>query len=435
MSGDNPSKNSIGRRKFLGTLAGLGASVGVWGSMTREAYADFIDDPKREVPYIRSYLHTNHQEVVERGAAPERTPVYDTMPRHQWVRIKSARDARRQVAKQIRTRNEDIRTYVTTNSNGEKQIDVHVYDWKDTINSSTLTEIEAQVSDSVDGVAGRGTELEESVQGIQVSVMGYSPELYDARTRTVEPGSIGPLDYFWDSWGEVPAGAAMGATDKTVEPPKPSDPGSALGTTGTPIDGDKMAVAAHVLDGAENNVDDVAVAAAAPWDVNSPSFPPYLDSEFEQVHYHGADREPHASVVSGTGDVQYQLANYGGTTYGDIWGSVSQTTLERIEDEGTNQYETFESQGAKSGKHSNFDIRGVGNLGFIAEQVMAPGDSGGPFHIDNYSPFFEGDDNTGIDSGTSWNDIAGIVHAGIPGEPFTIAHSMHRIESATGLEV
>jgi len=224
MFGNNPDKNSIGRRKFLGTLAGFGVSAGVLGSITGEAYADFIDDPKQEAPYIRSYLHTNHQEVVERGATPERTPVYDTMPRSQWVRIKSAQDARRQVAKQVRARNEDIQTYVTTNSNGEKQIDVHVYDWNGTINKSTLTEIEDQVSGSVDGVAGRGTENEESVQGIQVSVKRYSPELYGARTRTVEPDSLGPLNHFWDSWGEVPAGAAMGATDETVEPPEPSDP-------------------------------------------------------------------------------------------------------------------------------------------------------------------------------------------------------------------
>lgn len=394
MFGNNPDKNSIGRRKFLGTLAGFGVSAGVLGLMTGEAYADFINDPKREAPYIRSYLHTNHQEVVERGATPERTPVYDTMPRNQWVRIKSAQDARRQVAKQVRARNEDIQTYVTTNSNGEKQIDVHVYDWNDTINKTTLTEIEDQVSGSVDGVAGRGTENEESVQGIQVSVNGYSPELYGARTRTIEPDSLGPLNHFWDSWDEVPAGAAMGATDEIVEPPAPSNLDEVgLGTTGTPIDGNKMTVAAHVLEAAAGNVDDLAVAAAAPWEVNSPNFPPYFDSEFEQLHYHGDPGPrpgPDASVMSGTGDIQYQIANYGGATYGDIWGSVSQTTLERIEDDGTNQYETFESQGARSGKHSNFDIRGVNNLAFVAEQVMAPGDSGGPFHIDNKLSVLQG---------------------------------------------
>lgn len=66
---------------------------------------------------------------------------------------------------------------------------------------------------------------------------------------------------------------------------------------------------------------------------------------------------------------------------------------------------------------------------------MAPGDSDGPFHIDNNYPFFRGGDNIGIGSGTNWNDIAGIVQGGIPGEPITIAHSMHRIETDTGLEV
>lgn len=433
---DNSNKSSIGRQKFLGTLAGFGASVGVLGSMTQEVYADFIDDPKREAPYIRSYLHTNHQEVVERGATPERTPVYDTMPRSQWVRIKSAQDARRQVAKQIRARNEDIQTYVTTNSNGEKQIAVHVNDWNDTISRSRLSEIEDQVPGSVDGVAGRGTENEESVRGIQVSVNRYSPEPYGARTRTIEPDSIGDLNYFWDSWNDVPGGAAMGATDQVANPPGPNF--APLATTGTPIDGDKMTVAAHAIAGPGGNVGYGNIVAAAPWESSPPGFPPVLDYEFGTVNHHGDPGEkpgPDASIVSGTADVQYQFANYSGATYGDIRGTVSQTTLERIEDNGTNRYETFEGQGANTGKVSNFDIDGVGYLGFIALEEMARGDSGGPFHIDNNYPFFRTDNNVGIDSGTNWNDIAGTVQGGIPGEDFTIVHSMNRIETVTGLQV
>lgn len=46
------------------------------------------------------------------------------------------------------------------------------------------------------------------------------------------------------------------------------------------------------------------------------------------------------------------------------------------------------------------------------------------------------DQNTDIDYDWSpWNGIAGIVESGIPGEEFTIAHSMHVIESATELDV
>jgi hypothetical protein len=54
---------------------------------------------------------------------------------------------------------------------------------------------------------------------------------------------------------------------------------------------------------------------------------------------------------------------------------------------------------------------------------------------DNNYPFFRRGDNIGIDSGTNWNDIAGIVQGGIPDEPITLVHSMHRIETDTGLEV
>lgn len=64
----------MGRRGFLKTLAGLGVSASTAGALTQSAVAEAVDDPRREVPRIRAFRHTNHEEVVEEGVKPEREP-------------------------------------------------------------------------------------------------------------------------------------------------------------------------------------------------------------------------------------------------------------------------------------------------------------------------------------------------------------------------
>lgn len=69
--------------------------------MTKDALAEVTDDPKKEVPRLRSLRHTNHQEVVEEGRPPEIEPVYDTVPRDEWIETESAFDAERKLNQAI----------------------------------------------------------------------------------------------------------------------------------------------------------------------------------------------------------------------------------------------------------------------------------------------------------------------------------------------
>ncbi|AUV83207.1 hypothetical protein C2R22_17440 [Salinigranum rubrum] len=68
---------------------------------TREAYVDGEEytylPEENAVEYVSAYRHTNH-EAVENGSAPEREPVYDTVPFERWGRVRCASVAASTVA-------------------------------------------------------------------------------------------------------------------------------------------------------------------------------------------------------------------------------------------------------------------------------------------------------------------------------------------------
>ncbi|MEF8883295.1 MAG: hypothetical protein V5A34_12315, partial [Halapricum sp.] len=140
----------MGRRGFLKTLAGLGVSASTASAITQDAVADVIDDPRREVPRIRAYVHTNHK-AVENGAKPKRKPDIYKIPRSMWARVEAARDARRQVERQLGGK---YPVWVTTDNNGEKKVVVEQFD-DGSLSSADIQSLDEQVPAKVNGVAGR----------------------------------------------------------------------------------------------------------------------------------------------------------------------------------------------------------------------------------------------------------------------------------------
>lgn len=84
---------SMGRRGFITALTSLGITGQAAGSLTAEKLEKLTSNPRKEVPRIKYYKHTNHDKVEKGIEPPNREPVYYTIPRDQWVRTKTAINA------------------------------------------------------------------------------------------------------------------------------------------------------------------------------------------------------------------------------------------------------------------------------------------------------------------------------------------------------
>lgn len=90
-----------GRRGFMKLLSKLGISSAAVATLSKGTLAEKTGDPREEVPIVEVYKHTNHQEILDERAPPEREPQYDTIARDRWVIQKGARNARYEVAKRF----------------------------------------------------------------------------------------------------------------------------------------------------------------------------------------------------------------------------------------------------------------------------------------------------------------------------------------------
>jgi len=84
----------MGRRRFVQTVSERGVASAPRPDLTREAFANTVDDTQREVVRIKGYRHLNHEEVLN-GARPEREPVFYTIPRSRWVKVEAPQSALR----------------------------------------------------------------------------------------------------------------------------------------------------------------------------------------------------------------------------------------------------------------------------------------------------------------------------------------------------
>jgi hypothetical protein len=418
----------------MSSLAALGASAGAVNGMTQDVMAELIDEPRQEVPRVLAHVHTNHEEV-KNGASPERAPIFYKIPRSQWRRVESAYDALEQVERQLEGRSEPTNAWVTTNSNGEKRIDVDIYD-DGSVGRVGLYDVENAVPSTVDGVAGAGTDMESTVQDIPVNVERVDVE---QDTPELEPAVDGmsvddEAEYYWEDWDELPAGAAMQMYNSIGGGEAEYN---GVGTCCTPVDDNgttKMLTAGHMIDPPNAPESDYATASK-PEDT--------VGLETGQYEYEGSNgntsiRTFDAGLLEPTGgtDFQYEFATTIGTTRGDISGTVSEDRLRDIEDDGTSRFGTLKRQGAITGSDTRYDITRVGFDGFMTDSGVERGDSGGPFHLELDLPVRLRSTDLTIDSryessiqryyGTTINNIAGTQSGGNSAR--SVVCSMYRIE-------
>jgi len=426
---DRFSSNALGRmgrRGFLKTLAGLGISASTASALTQSAVAEAVDDPRREVPRIRAFRHTNHEEVIEEGAKPEREPDVYTIPRWRWARIEAAHDARRRVERQLDGK---YPVWVTTDNNGEKKIVVEQHD-DGNLRSADVRALDKQVPASVNGVAGhksRNGRRSRFAQEREIPVDIKRPEVNRAQEeiQNVSKHDINQLsnsgpyeieaagEYYVSDYDPVPGGAAsqMIATDSNYVY-------HSYGTTGTPVfhDGSlKMLSVAHLWNHPNPDPNPEGAWIDETIDAQNIGYQqitqPTDFSQGEAVF----DRDDNNGLVTNVldagvmnleevGDVAYDFAAEGGVYRGkSIVGGVSQQRINDLEDMGT----ALSKQGATTGLDP-CHIIAVNSDSFQIDQILGysdgilGGDSGGPIT----EPF-----------GSDTVDVVGIVQDGNPGYP------------------
>lgn len=234
----------MGRRNFLRSLAGIGISGATLRYMTKDALAEVTDNPKKEVPRLRSLRHANHQEVVEEGKPPEVEPVYDTIPRDEWAVTESAFDAERKINKALRQIDDTglVLAGVTETTSGQhskKTVEVRYIERELRSGGSVkpnvpAEEISKELPSKVTGTAGKGDNAV-TVRGIPVTMEKVSQELHGC-------------DKYDDNYRPVPGGCRMRSENK------------GCGTICTPAyDNERdeyvMVTAGHAIEGTDSGKD------------------------------------------------------------------------------------------------------------------------------------------------------------------------------------
>lgn len=244
----------MSRRRFIESLASLGVTGSALTLMSKDTLAETTENPEKEVPRLFGWRHTNHDDVVNKGARPEREPIYYKIPRHKWARVEAAHDAKERVSTILEEEFEkSVPVGVTTHGSGSNRRKVVEVEYQilespkgDEIKSPSVEfsefkqTIEEKVGTTITGIAGKGTKKETRQAGIPVTV---------DRTRRVQTYSY---DYEYRESG-VPAGCLI------------RRPGGGVCTSGTPVwdneIGDHvMVTAGHCLENIndiyQNDVDD-----------------------------------------------------------------------------------------------------------------------------------------------------------------------------------
>lgn len=419
----------VGRRGFLKTLAGLGVSASTASALTQDAVADVIDDPRREVPRIKAFRHTNHREVVEEGAKPEREPIVYKIPRWQWARVEAAHDARRQVEKQLDGK---YPVWVTTDTNDEKLVVVEQPD-NGSLRTADVRALDERVPSSVRGVAGGRSKdstppFGNDAKGVgpafghssrfteerEVPVVVERPRISDRKVgnepsvmHTDGEDSVSTSDYVVDDgyyyryeWDEIPAGACMqfgGQYDSGLA--------FATGTAGFP---------------AYRNGNQVMVSAGHNWvwpDFPISAYSAWADERIDTKYLYGreiitegsdfdaqeiVDRnwdsdnyDPlDCSIMAPSGDVSHIRYDFAADSSGrledwPVYGAVAMDRIHDLEDSGTHENEELYQQGATTGR-DECAIDAVGDASFqtdlVGGQDVQKGDSGGPIVLVESDP-------------------------------------------------
>jgi hypothetical protein len=219
----------MGRRRFLHTLSGLGILAGALQYMTQDALADITDNPRDEVPRLSVVRHTNHNEVVEHDAKPEREPVYYTIPRDEWEYVEGVFDGAKRIRERVERigRTDNVRVGVTTDINGHHEERIVIVENQRPVTTSGK-EIEPQISieqlkESIpDTINGKATEDAGTISDIPIRIRETrikKNDFYDYEYRPVPSGcraggcTIGYRVYHsgLDEWVQTTAGHCVDA--------------------------------------------------------------------------------------------------------------------------------------------------------------------------------------------------------------------------------
>ncbi|MEF8975841.1 MAG: hypothetical protein V5A21_06410 [Halapricum sp.] len=401
-----------------------------------------IDDPRREVPRIRAYVHTNHK-AVENGAKPKRKPDIYKIPRSMWARVEAARDARRQVERQLGGK---YPVWVTTDNNGEKKVVVEQFD-DGSLSSADIQSLDEQVPAKVNGVAGRQSRFGKKSRYAQkreipvdierprkeVSKNGptiISPDERKTRIQSEWDGTIEiDANHYLSEYDEVPGGAAMSVVGFKQD--GSGTVGLLTGTTGTPANhnGSKVLITAgHNTGDIERNSIDIAAdgvwvdekisykisnGMVSDWENEDLSIGERVVEEWCDDNDRWTDALDAGILHSKDAEISQGLADDNGGYRIGVWGGLSRQRLYDLQDVGSDA--ALYKQGATTG-HDSCYISDVNDHSFKYNldggNSTENGDSGGPIYEESTISIFGWEIEValigGLHKGTvrGWYDIA-----------------------------
>jgi hypothetical protein len=367
----------MGRRRFLGALAGLGMSGAGLQYVTKEALADLDYDPDEEVPRLDRLRHSNHDAVANGDEPPKYEPYYYTISRDKWARVETADDAMQRVSGLL-DRIEDtplLQATVQTVTRGQhsRRGVVVQYVERETRDGRTATPnvdyrtVADALPATVTGRAGDG-EYSAVDEEVPVEVRRQTRTRYDGHS-----GGLTDSTYYDYAYDPVPGGAMLTwqEDDGTLH----------RFTSATPMfDNDRgYTVLTTVGHGFEGNSGELAEQPGDGYGIG------YSDKVKNSSTIDAATIDPYAFPYST--DLTYRFAGDDGN-YADppIVGKISWS---RIKDEAGNSNYATDFRGITTGEATTYIRAYSSNKDVVFEKTADHGDSGGPMHRLEYNSSFE----------------------------------------------
>lgn len=205
----------MGKRRFVKALIGLGLSPSAISELTKEELLQLTDNPKKEVPRLGWYRHTNKEEVRNRSAAPNREPIYYTIPRDQWERTEAPYQAAGRISKRFNDPYIDVG--VTNQGKGSglsvlvERVEVHPRDGgkpseKARSAGKSVSEISEAIPDSVNETVEYGGK-KSTIENIPVVV---EERILKEQSRRDCDEDAPPAGYYNGVYRPIPGGCEAG---------------------------------------------------------------------------------------------------------------------------------------------------------------------------------------------------------------------------------
>ncbi|SFS09775.1 Trypsin [Halomicrobium zhouii] len=225
-----PFKNKLsctGRRGFVKTLASLGFSTAAINNLTKESLAQQTEDPESTAALVDSYIHTNHEQVVNNEAPPQREAQYFTMPRDRWAQIQAVHDVQKKLTEEFDS--DLITAAVEWESRRNGKSPVVTLERKEIKRTNgeivspdvSADEVRSRVPNKAEGKAGQG-KFQKSVDNISIRVeenqmteqshyeYNYTPVPGGAATETHGIITTPAYSYSDNAYGWVTVGHNVG---------------------------------------------------------------------------------------------------------------------------------------------------------------------------------------------------------------------------------